>query len=323
VWIAAHKSTQQNQLNQLNLANQQNLQAQMLQNGQVNSPAGAIQARPPTGNQGSNFAMANNMSNLHIPANKQRNSFSQGQQSASSPAAGTPPMRPPMPIANPTQQAQIQRMLNQGIPVNMQGGVRPPMGTPQPQQGASAGQKIEPFMIVNQMNKQQFPQQQQQQQQQAAGEPLGPIRRMSEQPPLPLDRSGSLLSRVTWAPSPEYDSALREKLSDFRRPIKPSSRPTLSHGFGVSRVIGDVILERMPEGLSAIAEDADGVLAGDKKKNEEKSGMPGQKKRKVAELAETVDRRLEVDKDVETVSRVWPLNEPADFSVYYSSPTSM
>lgn len=305
VWIAAHKSNQANQLNQLNLANQQNLQAQMMQNAHANSPANAIQARPIAANNanaGPGFAMANNMPNLHIPANKQRNSLSQGQQQGGSPAAGTPPMRPPMPLANPSQQAQIQRMLNQGIPVNMPGGVRPPMGANQAQQ---AGQKIEPFMIVNQINKQQFPQQQhqQQQQQQAAGEPPGPIRRMSEQPPLPLDRSGSLLSRVTWAPSPEYDSALREKLSDFRRPIKPSNRPTLSHGFGVSRVIGDVILERMPEGLSAIAEDADGILAGDKKKGEEGSGMPGQKKRKVAELAETVDKHLEVDRDVETVSR--------------------
>ena len=279
----------------------------MMQNAQGNSPAAGMQARPQAGNNangGGGFALANNMPNLHIPASKQRNSLSQGQQPGGSPAAGTPPMRPPMPLANPTQQAQIQRMLNQGIPVNMPGGVRPPMANGQAQQKGTAGQKIEPFMIVNQINKQQFPQQhQQQQQQQPAGDATGPIRRMSEQPPLPLDRSGSLLSRVTWTPSAEYDSALREKLSDFRRPIKPSGRPTLSHGFGVSRVIGDVILERMPEGLSAIAEDADGVLTGDKKKNEEGSGMPGQKKRKVAELAETVDRHLEVDRDVETVSR--------------------
>lgn len=69
----------------------------------------------------------------------------------------------------------------------------------------------------------------------------------------------------------------------------------------MTRILSEVVLERLPEGLNALADDAEAELSGDKKKTEEGSGMPGQKKRKVAELAETIDKQLEVDPHVETV----------------------
>jgi hypothetical protein len=272
-----------------NSLQQQAQHQQMMQN----------QARPPpngaTNGNGGNFTGMNAngpMPNLHIPPNKQRN-LSQGN--IGSPSASTPPMRPPIPLQNQANQAAaIQRMINQGIPVNVANVVRPPMnvqGQGQLMPGVPGGPEIKPYMLLQQMKAQQ-----------GAAEHPHPsaVRQISDQIMPPLDRTGSLLSRATWTPSSEYDAALREKLSEFKRPIKSMGRPTLSQGLGVVRVLGDVVLEQMPEGLAAITEDAEG-LAGDKKKAEEGSGMPGQKKRKVAELAATVDKQLEIDHNVETV----------------------
>ena len=242
---------------------------------------------------GANFGgMPNaNMPNLHIPLNKQRN-MSQGN--IGSPAAGTPQMRPPIPLQNQNQAAAIQRMISQGIPVNAQAIQRPQMNMQQPGQmiPGQPAPEIKPYMLLQQMKAQQ------------AGEQghANSLRQMSDQHVPQLDRAGSLLSRTTWQPTAEYDAMLKEKLTEFKRPIKPMGRPTLSQGLGVSRVLGDVVLEQMPEGFAAVTEDAEG-LALDKKKTEEVSGLPGQKKRKVSELAKTVDRQLEIEQNVESVSR--------------------
>jgi len=265
--------------NQINGSNAQLAQVARAQN---QNQAGSPNIRPAqaVNGNGGNFA-GGNMSNLHIPVNKQRNIVQQQQQpqQAGSPAAGTPPMRPPVPQQNP-RDAAVQRMISQGIPVNAAGG------------RAQGGQEIKPFMLLQQMKAP------------PAAESIHPgaIRQTSDQIVPQLDRSGSLLAKVTWAPTEETDAQLRAKLSDFRRPLKQLGRSTLSSGFGVSRVIGDVVLEQMPEGFSAMAEDAEGMIAGDKKKAEEGSGLPGQKKRKISELARTVDDMLEVDPDVEMVS---------------------
>jgi hypothetical protein len=103
------------------------------QQNQVNGAGtpNAMQARAPAPN---NFMPNNVPVNLHIPAGKQRNASSNQSQ-----AGQSPQMRPPnqpilpqgTPNANATQSAQLatlQRMINQGIPV--QGGngfVRPPV----------------------------------------------------------------------------------------------------------------------------------------------------------------------------------------------------
>ena len=62
--------------------------------------------------------------------------------------------------------------------------------------------------------------------------------------------------------------------------------------------MNDVIMEIMPESLRAIADEVD---EGASKKTENASGLPGQKKRKVQELAVGIDRGLVIDEDIEKV----------------------
>lgn len=335
------------------------------QNG--GNPAGSpgVQVRPQQagGNAvNGNFAnMQSNVgSNLHIPANKQRNlqaaqnqalqaaqNLQNAAQSAGSPApmnAGSPNVRPPMPM-NANQAGMIQRMINQGIPVNgsQNVGRSPIIGQPNlvpgvnfPQQQMPGAVRVDsdtkPYMILQQMTAGQGQQLPMDNGHQMGGmmnmanrlPQNGQIRQLSEQsgmngmpmaPTMMLDRSASLLSKVSWAPSAEHDQALKESLGEFRRPLRAYGRSTLTQGFGLSRVVGDVVLERMPDGLRAIAEEADDGVADDdenattdvkggktKAETLEGNGLPGQKRRKVSELAVTVDRALQVDHNVETVS---------------------
>lgn len=247
--------------------------------------------RPPPNNASYPAGNAGNMPNLHIPSSKQRN-LSQGNIGSPA-AAGTPPMRPLPNNPTPQQRAAIQQMLAAGIPVA--GGVRPPMSMPQGPQGTGGlAPDIKPQQLLNQLKPQPAD---------AGQAHPGAIRQLSEHNVAQLDRSGSLYTKTTWVPTSEYDAALREKLSSAQRPLRATGRSTLGQGLGVTRILSDVVLERLPEGLSAITDDTEGELVGDKKKVEEGSGMPGQKKRKVAELAETVDKGLEIDPHVESVSR--------------------
>jgi hypothetical protein len=54
--------------------------------------------------------------------------------------------------------------------------------------------------------------------------------------------------------------------------------------------------------LRAIADEVE--EGGDSKKLDNASGLPGQKKRKVQEVAEGIDRGLVIDEDIEKVSPV-------------------
>ena len=259
-----------------------------------------MQNRPPPG-----FPLPNNVSNnLHIPPSKQRNLAQQTNVGS--------PMRPPMQmpaVNNPAQQpsiAAIQRMLNQAAPVNPSGGpggIRPPMSA-FPQQ--INGKDIKPYMLLQHM--------QYQQGQMEEGRP--PLPQLANQVPLAselfpqLDRSGSLLDRVTWTPSAEHDAALRRKLTHGADVIESMSRASpLGKGPGASGILGQVDPTRMPEAIRAMAEEvesgetsgAEGGKGG-KGKKDEGSGMPGQKKRRVQDLAHTIDKALVINTDVETVS---------------------
>ncbi|KAK8858739.1 hypothetical protein IAR55_002968 [Kwoniella newhampshirensis] len=281
-----------------------------------------------TGVGTSSFPATNNVPNLHIPPNKQRN-LSQSSQGAEA----SPQMRPPMPQqlqaqsqvpqlqGQNLQQAQaIQRMINSGIPVNQavqnvaaarqqqlaaaagaavanaagingvpfppQGGQPPPGQHPVvPNQIHAAN--ITPSMLIAQFS-----------QHDMARPPvrMDQVRQPSDVVVPQLDKSASLLARARWDPTPESDAALREKLNSFQPPSKHAGRGTMGI---MNRVMGEVVLERMPEGLRVIMDEAEGDLLGDDK--EEGSGMPGQKKRKVQELAEGIDKALVVDRDVETL----------------------
>lgn len=192
-------------------------------------------------------------------------------------------MRPPMQAATPTPQQQqqaglIQRMINQGIPVQQNGMVRPPLQQP-------AVSDIRPHMLLDQITNRT----------ESERPMMNQLRHSSEMAVPQLDKSASLLSRVTWKPTPEHDTALRDKMNDTR-PAGRMGRATLG---STMRVLGDVLVERIPEGLKAMAEEA--TL--DSQAKEEVSGLPGQKKRKVQELAETIDKELVIDTSVETVSQ--------------------
>lgn len=264
-----------------------------------------IQARP-----AANFPIANNVpANLHIPAGKQRNNSSGGAQQQ---AGQSPQMRPPAqilpqgaaPNQNPSTSAQLatlQRMINQGIPVqgNGQQFPRPPIN---PAMYAAAQQSMQ--QAQGQGQTRQTPEQFMNHQQQQGGVPG------SERPLAPQvmrnntasgasaiqggsnDSANGLLSRTSWVPTPEYDAKLIASMSEFRPSIRSSLRG--------NRILGDVVLERMPEALRALADEVDQDGDGDKGL-ENVSGLPGQKKRKVQELAESVDRGLVIDGDVEKV----------------------
>jgi len=263
---------------------------------QVNTPG---MVRPPSG-----FQLPNNVpNNLHIPPSKQGNL---GQPGAT---ANGSPMRPSLQIpgisaANQPHAAVLQRMIQQGISVNPSGipnGVRSQTGQ------QISGQDIKPYMLLQQMEQQQPTQGQMEE-----GRPHPPnqVQKTSDMTVPQLDRSQSLLSRVSWQPSADHDARLKDKISGFQRPLKPSGRATLYQGLGMNRILGEVLLECMPEALRAIAEEAESGVASDAEVGEGGKGkidsdgiwMPGQKKRKVQELAETVDKALVIDRDVETVS---------------------
>ena len=169
------------------------------------------------------------------------------------------------------------------------------------------GQDIRPHMVLQQMTAQAQAQAQAQSLQRAE-DTQERMRRMSEHMSQAFDRSNSLLNKVSWTPTSEYDAALKDKITELHRGLRPSGRSTLTQGLGVSRVLSDVLVERMPEALTAMAEEAisgvdeeEGGEDGGKGRGNE-AGLPGLKKRKISELAVSVDKGLEIDRDVESVS---------------------
>ena len=246
------------------------------------------------------FQLPNNVAtNLYIPPSKQRNLMQQG-------ASGSPmlPIIQVPGVAAAPSATVIQQMINKGIPVNQQiGAVRSQMAGLQSQ---IAGQDIKPYMLLQAMKQQPT----QGQSEEPRPHVLSQVRHTSDMVVPQLDRSHSLWSKVSWQPNAEHDAVLKDKISSFQRSLKPFGRATLGRGLGMNRTLGDVLLEHMPEGLRAIAEEAEsgaasdveGSQGGKGKVDAEGSGMPGQKKRKVQELAGTIDKVLVVDRDVETVS---------------------
>lgn len=292
------------------------------QSPQVNGAGtpNTMQARAPAPNS----FMPNNVPvNLHIPAGKQRNNSSGGANQA-----GQSPMRPPnqlilpqgAPNSNSNQNAQIatiQRMISQGIPVQGANGqfVRPPVNpalyaAQQNMQGQGQRQTPEQFMNHQQQNGQDGNRSIAPQvlRTSSTGTPVGQNHMQSDV------ISHGLLNRTNWQPTPESDAALADKLAEFRPSIRSSGRGT--------RVLNDVVMEIMPESLRVIADEVD--QGGDSKKGlENVSGLPGQKKRKVQELADGIDRGLVIDEDIEKVCPPCAVGTEADsFSLSSISPMS-
>lgn len=267
--------------------------------------ASMMQARPGTP---MGFPVINSaLPNLQIPPGKQRG-IAAGQQpatpSSATGSAPSPQIRAQLPIAAAAVAAAAsqhgspaaQRLFQQGIPVSSPGPapVRPPGAFPVP-----PGTQVTPAHILSDLDKRgSLPTAQPQ-----------PGRATNDIMQTALDRTGSLLSKTSWAPTAESDAALRTKLNDsFQLVGRQTGRATLLEGMSTVPVLANVLGERLPADLRLLAEGDvdvknDALDSKSKKHDLEGAGMPGQKKQKVQEFAETIDRSLEIDKPVEDVSQ--------------------
>jgi hypothetical protein len=269
---------------------------------QPNAPM--MQGRPGTP---MGFPVINStLPNLQIPPGKQRGIAAGQQPGTPSSAAGSAPspqIRNQLPIAAAAVAAAAsqhgspaaQRLFQQGIPVAspVPGSVRPPGQFPVP-----PGTQVTPMHILSDLDKRgALP---------TAQPPPG--RATNDIIPAALDRTGSLLSKTSWTPTAESDAALRSKLNDsFLLPGRQTGRATLLEGMSTVPVLANVLGERLPADLRLLAEGDvetknETLEAKSKKHDLEGAGMPGAKKQKIQEFAETVDKSLEIDKPVEDVS---------------------
>lgn len=263
---------------------------QLPNNGQgVQSPA-MMQARP------IGFPVLN-QSNLYIPPNKQRNMQAQSQ----SPGPQSPAVRPNLNAAMAAAQQQQQQQQNQqrafpqGIPINQNAAAGSPIRPPGMVQ-VPPGQHLTPGMILSDLDKKNV----------VPTAQAAPMRPTNDVPGALLDRSQSVMSKTTWQPTPESDKALRDQLLLAHQvPARSAGRATLLEGLATNPVLTNVLGEQLPSDLRALA---DGEIEskaeldkGKKHELEGATGLPGQKKMKMQEFAETIDASLNVDWPVEDV----------------------
>lgn len=264
---------------------------QLPNNGQgVQSPA-MMQARP------IGFPVLN-QSNLYIPPNKQRNMQAQSQSPGPQSPAVRPNLNAAMAAAQQQQQQQQQnqqRAFPQGLPINQNAAAGSPIRPPGMVQ-VPPGQHLTPGMILSDLDKKNV----------VPTAQAAPMRPTNEVPGALLDRSQSVMSKTTWQPTPETDKALQEQLLLAHQvPARSAGRATLLEGLATNPVLTNVLGEQLPSDLRALA---DGEIEskaeldkGKKHELEGATGLPGQKKMKMQEFAETIDASLNVDWPVEDV----------------------
>ena len=284
--------------------------------------AGSPQPNPantPGGTQRSSFSLsgqaAQNVSdNLHIPANKHRNSIIAGQQGPGTPQSnGVPtagsPMRMPHMLGNalnnagtppqhqqsPANQQKLQRLLDAGIPVQPN---RQMMAMAMAQQADLA--RVRPEAILNGGNPNAIQQLAHDRRLSSggAGEPNVASASGTMQLPWNDAKSGSILMQAKWQPDQDHDAKLLDKLQEPAKQTFSSSRATYGRS-GVPRILGGVALEVIPASIRALLEEMDDAAKGNDVAD---PAYPGIKKRRFQELADTVDRTLVIDHDAETVS---------------------
>jgi hypothetical protein len=307
----------------------------------VSTPGGTLQrrnsAQQALQGQGQGQGGAQNVSaNLHIPANKQRlfaaaaaANAAQQHAAANGGAPGTPgsgsagnagsPMRIQMPPnalmqGTPTPHTQqmllqaqsqaSQRLLNAGFPIQAQS------GRALLQQSVDMN-KVKPEMLISTIDPN-MPRQ----------PPSDLARRSSEYggssslvgtgaggPGLhasAADRAISMLAQAKFVPTDEGDEELREKLREVYRPGPHTGRATLARS-AMTRVMTGAPAERVPEVLRALIEETEGAIKAEQSVREADASLPGTRKRRFQELADTVDRGLIIADETEMVSaeRVW------------------
>ncbi|WVQ72936.1 hypothetical protein IAR50_002498 [Cryptococcus sp. DSM 104548] len=257
-------------------------------------------------------ASMNGISNLHIPAGKAR-----GLQGPNV-AASSPNMRPLQPAPGDQQippglQADpslVQRLLEQGIPVQQAAQVfarhqqqlaaaaavaggnstypglptqLPPGAAPQPQRN------ITPAMLLAQYSHDM-----------PSRPPPSRPEQIVPDAPAPSDQSLSILSRASWTPN--YADDVR--IESMFRPQSAAETGTKTVGRGTLgwRRVDREMIDDWPEGLrEAVDEEAEDEEGDEGELKGRASGMPGQKRRKVQELAEEVDKALRIPEDSETL----------------------
>jgi hypothetical protein len=296
-------------------ANQQYLQAQAAQakaQAQAQGQFNANNVRP-TGN----FNMPNNVSaNLHIPPTRQRPMGNQQPGAVGSPmrlpvnvngAQNLPQgaaQQAPAQIAAAVQAAQAVQMLN----ANMQARGTPAARPPLPGQATS---QIRPQAILEQAA---AAQNELAANAQMSRPMTSNFRRNSELVSAPMmhDQSGSLLNQANWKPSTEHDIKVREHLQAAVSVVRPH-RAGAALG-PLDKVLGEVVLAKMPDALAALLEEAEAGVGDDDdmgsmgpgqakiKSDMADTGFPGQKKRSIQDVADSVDRGLIMEGGVENVS---------------------
>ncbi|ODN74338.1 hypothetical protein L202_06754 [Cryptococcus amylolentus CBS 6039] len=265
------------------------------------------------------FNGLNNVSNLHIPAGKARGLQGQGQGVG----VGSPNMRLLQPAGDGQQQLPpglqadpsiVQRLLEQGIPVQQAAQVfarhqqqlaaaaaaaaaaaggnaaypglaaqHPGGGTPQPQRN------ITPAMLLAQYSHDM-----------PSRPPPSRPEQIVPDAPAPTDQSLSILSRASWAPN--YADDVRVESMFRPQTAGETGSRTVGRGtLGWRRVEREGV-DDWPEGLrEAVDEEAEEEEGEEGEGKGRASGMPGQKRRKVQEVAEEVDKALRIPKDSETL----------------------
>lgn len=253
------------------------------------------------GNQGT----MNVSSNLHIPHGRHRNSLianATGQQGPGTPqsngAAGSP-LRMPNLLTVPGMQnaatppsQQVNQMINQGIPVQH----NRPMLLPR----ATDLTKVKPEMMMQNMDTfamrqaqtQAYPQIGHQDRRQSEFNSSG------QAGSIPDSKAGGVLASASWTADAAHDEKVTTMLRNAVVPTLSSGRPTLGH-VGINRSMTSVPIGVVPDALRLWFQETDDakLAAGTADPT-----IPGVRKRKLQEVADTVDKRLIIENDVEAVS---------------------
>ncbi|ODN74241.1 hypothetical protein L198_08262 [Cryptococcus wingfieldii CBS 7118] len=287
-------------------------QAQMTGSPHVGLQNGTPIMRPGSAPAVAGFNAINNVSNLHIPAGKARGLQGQGV------AAGSPNMRLLQPAGDGQQQLPpglqadpsiVQRLLEQGIPVQQAAQVfarhqqqlaaaaaaggnpaypglaaqHPSGGTPQPQRN------ITPAMLLAQYSHDM-----------PSRPPPSRPEQIVPDAPAPTDQSLSILSRASWVPN--YTDDVRVESMFKPQTVAETGSRTVGRGTLGWRRVDREGVDDWPEGLrEAVDEEAEDEEGEEGEGKGRASGMPGQKRRKVQEVAEEVDKALKIPKDSETL----------------------
>ena len=115
--------------------------------------------------------------------------------------------------------------------------------------------------------------------------------------PIRSDADVDALPKPTWVPTEAHDAKLMKIMSEPSRKVPSSGRSTMGRN-GVPRILEGASFEALPEALRVLLAETDDQAKG---QDTVDASLPGTRKRRFQELADTVDRDLIIENEVETV----------------------